>query len=243
MTDQQIATDSEQGQRLIAMGQMAASLAHEIRNPLGSMELFCSLLKKDLAEQPEALNLAEQIHAGIRRLNHIITNCLQFSRDLKPKYKELTDSAAFIREVVGFIKPQAEAAEITIRLEESSEAPAWVDAHQLQQALVNILLNAVEAFQTQQADGERLIEIKSTVSSDGQWCLTISDNGIGMSEEDASHVFDPFYSTKERGTGLGLSVVYSIINAHNGSISIASRPGKGTIVSVELPGASQKGAV
>ena len=229
----------ERAQRLMAMGEMAASLAHEIRNPLGSMELYCSLLKKDLQTQPGALALAEQIHQGIRTLDRIITNSLQFSRDITPKRARVESAKELLDETLAFAAGRAEADGVEVSCKYEGDAPVFVDRYLVTQALLNVVLNAIDAaMERASSSSERgLVNIVSVVSSNGEWRVAVSDNGLGIRESDYARVFDPFFTTKKGGTGLGLPIVHSIVTAHQGTIAIESSEGAGTTVTITWGGA------
>lgn len=228
-------TGSDRAKRLIAMGQMAASLAHEIRNPLGSMELFCSLLKKDLRDQPALLQFAEQIHQGIRNLDRIITNCLQFTRDIKPHLRPVEDLADWLTELAQTVQPKAEAAGVPVRVELNGEGPVWVDRYLLQQAVTNLLTNAIDAVQAAPSrDADAGVTLSARLNGT-RWMLAVQDRGVGIDPQQEAQIFDPFFTTKEQGTGLGLAIVHTIVSAHQGSIAVASEKGRGTTVTIELP--------
>lgn len=230
--------DRERGERLMAMGQMAASLAHEIRNPLGSMELFCTLLKKDLTDEPERLKLAEQIHSGIRTLDRIITNCLQFTRETQPRRRKLDDVASYLAEVVEGIAAKTAEAQVPVRTHHSGVGVVAVDPYLFKQALTNLVVNAVDAtVERRHQEGMGFVptvEIESLLA-EGNWTLRISDNGCGIPPEDRDRIFDPFYTTKSAGTGLGLAIVHSILLAHGATMAIETEQGRGTTVIVEIP--------
>ena len=224
--------EEERAKRLMAMGEMAASLAHEIRNPLGSMELFCSLLKKDLAEQPELQHLADQIHRGIKTLDRIIGNCLQFTRDLKPQRKPLGNVREFLKECVESIRPRLNAANVSVEIEVSDDSAVSVDRYQIQQAVLNLVLNAIDAIEESGRQGKVTL---TSETSGGCWRLSVVDNGTGISAENEEKIFDPFFTTKQTGTGLGLAVVHCIVSAHGGKLTVESRPGDGATFTMELP--------
>lgn len=226
--------DMERAKRLMAMGQMAASLAHEIRNPLGSMELYCTLLKKDLAQSPSSFQLAEQIHEGIRILDRIISNCLQFSRDIIPRrtWEETADS--LFEGLLSRVAAKAEQQGVSLLFVDNGKYPIYVDVYLAEQALLNVVLNALEAYD---GDGsqDREIRIESDRQRPETWQLRVIDNAPGIKESDLEQIFDPFFTTKRDGTGLGLAIVHSIAQAHGGSVSIRSRAGEGTEVMFEFP--------
>ena len=223
--EHQSAIDPERTKRLIAMGEMAASLAHEIRNPLGSMELFCSLLKKDLGTQPELLYLAEQIHKGIRTLDRVIANSLQFVRNSAPQRKRVESAKALVQELVEDVLPRADSLGITVQIDAPSDGEVNVDSFQMRQALLNIVTNAVEAVdERRKVDGQAAagpdVQVTTAVEPNGDWKVSVADHGSGIRPEDESRIFDPFFTKKERGTGLGLSIVYSVVVAHGGSVDV-----------------------
>lgn len=226
MSNKRPQAQDERAQRLMAMGEMAASLAHEIRNPLGSMELYCTLLKKDLQAQPGALALAEQIHQGIRTLDRIITNSLQFSRDITPKLARVENVQELLDETLAFATARAENVDLVCKTE--GEGPVYVDRYLVTQALLNVVLNGVDAAA---ASGQRgRVTITSTVGANGEWRVSVHDNGRGIGEADYARIFDPFFTTKKGGTGLGLPIVHSIVTAHQGTIAIESSEANGTNV-------------
>lgn len=214
----------ERDRRLKAMGEMAASLAHQIRNPLGSIELFASILSDELSHDEERQRLAKEIIHGVKELNNTLSNMLLFVHDSKP-YKDMVKARELFEETIetmGFILQDRE---ISI---ETSEVPdsliLYIDKELFKQALLNIIMNSVEAIGN---DPDGRISISLKVESDGIH-ITISDNGSGIGEEEIERIFDPFFTTKPRGTGLGLSVVNNIIKAHGGMIEVESIEGKGT---------------
>ncbi len=230
--------EEERSKRLVAMGQMAASLAHEIRNPLGSMELYCSLLRKDLEDKPEQQQLAEQILIGIRRLDALISNCLRFVRDSVPKYETLPSVKPLLEEIIQNAQAKAQQANITINLESSGEYPVSVDPYLIGQALLNLVINAIEAAIEQSrmaGNHSQAVRLVSSMNNSAWWQLSIEDSGIGIPEEKLATIFDPFVTSKSEGTGLGLAIVHSIISAHHGRIKITSQQGLGTTVRVEIP--------
>ncbi len=240
MGHQKVRVQEERTERLVAMGQMAASLAHEIRNPLGSMELYCSLLKKDLVSDPAMLGLAEQIHLGIHTVNRIIANCLQFARDVSPKPREISNMKAFIDEALGNLEHVYLEQNIDIKIVIEHDEIVSFDPYLLNQVLVNLLANSFEAIISRQEKAKDIIGklcIDSSINENGDWFLTVSDNGIGLPEEEREKIYDPFFSTKEEGTGLGLAVVHSIIVAHEGRIEFRENESGGTTAIVAIPAA------
>ena len=240
---EELVGNEERANRLIAMGQMAATLAHEIRNPLGSMELFLTLLKKDLGSKPESLNLVEQIHSGIKTLDRIISNCLQFARDTKPRKREVLDISDFIEESLTFVRERAKNRDVQLKVVIHGEGALFIDRYLMGQVILNLLVNALDAVEDKQAreklspgsQFEPLITIECDLSDEDVWRIRVQDNGGGISEEVKQSMFDPFISTKSKGTGLGLAIVLSITAAHGGRVLVNSERGVGTTMTLELP--------
>jgi signal transduction histidine kinase len=230
----------EQGkrrERLSAMGEMAVELAHEIRNPLGSIELFASLLEKELPEGGDAARWAENIRVGSRSLNNIVSNMLHFANPLEPVIAEL-DVHDVIREVLGFSEPitQQRGVEVISRLEAQLPVISG-DRELIKQVMLNLILNALQAMPSRGSLSISTRDAESGTGADpGRHIeIRVQDTGIGIAPENLGRVFDPFFTTNKRGTGLGLSVVHRIVERHSGSIRVESRPGIGTTFSVVLP--------
>ncbi len=224
--------------RLSAMGEMAAEIAHEIRNPLGSIELFATTLKKDLKGLNELQSLAEHISSGVRSMNNIISNLLLF---VSPKQKSefgMIDICNILNESLFFSKHLLELNGHIRVITRFSQEPLWVngDAELLKQAFLNLIINAVQAMVK---GGSLCIEACKTVDNthDGLSLVRIQirDTGTGVSLENLKKIFDPFFTTKGNGTGLGLAIVHRILELHNGDIDMESTEGKGTVCTVTLP--------
>lgn len=216
--------------RLAAMGRMAAELAHEIRNPLGSLSLFSGMLVQDLAEQAGPLELARKMQEGVGRLNRVVGNTLAFSRDLRPKA-----GAVFLRSLWEDSLRSATLAETVPWDNQIPEQATWQgDPDLLRQVAQNLLQNATRAMED--VESARLVLNAVEEQLDGQpcWHLTVADNGCGIPSEALSKVFDPFFSTFGGGTGLGLAVCHRIVVAHGGLLFIESEVGRGTTVHLRL---------
>ncbi len=223
--------------RLAAMGEMAANIAHEIRNPLGSIELFASLLKKDLQKLPEAKTLVEHISSGVTSINNIISNMLLFIKPQQmPDFKVL-DIKQLVNDSLCFTDHMIRSANSIEVVTEflSSSLMVYGDLELLKQVVLNIVLNAIQAM----PEGGRLTisvkRIKTRPDNYDMAEIRFADTGKGISRSDISMVFDPFFSTKKKGTGLGLAIVHNIVKLHNGTIDINSTKGKGTVCVIRLP--------
>lgn len=219
--------------RLAAMGRMAAELAHEIRNPLGSLALFSGMLVEDLAEQAGPLELARKMQEGVGRLNRLVGNTLAFSRDLHPK-----EGSVALRTFWEDVLRSATLAEAVPWDNQIPPQAAWRgDPELLRQVAQNLIQNATRALED--SDSPRLVLAAMEEELEGRpcWHLTLSDNGCGIPQEALAKVFDPFFSTFGGGTGLGLAVCHRIIVAHGGLLFIESQLGRGTTVHLRLAAA------
>lgn len=214
--------------RLAAMGEMAAMLAHEVRNPLGAMELFTGLLLQDLRGHPEPLRLARMVASGIADLNHLVTNLLEFTRTRRAATGDV-DVAALAQDVLRWTADLRDSS--GVRLETRGlEAGAWAqaDAALLRPVLMNLVRNAVQAMPE---GGTLAVEV---VGAPGEVRCEVADTGPGVAPEDAERIFRPFYSTKTKGTGLGLAVARELVSAMGGAIGVRGRCGRGAIFWVRL---------
>ena len=224
--------------RLAAMGEMAAEIAHEIRNPLGSIELFATTLKKDLADFEDLKQIAEHISSGVRSMNNVISNLLLFIRpQQKPEFQKidifspLNDSLNFSHDLI-----ETKGRNIDVITEFSSD-PLWVqgDSDLLRQVWLNLIMNAVQAM----PEGGKLSisanKSKGNKSDKNFVEICFMDTGEGVDGANMSKIFNPFFTTKKRGTGLGLAIVHNILKIHGGEIDMESSADKGTVCRVTLP--------
>jgi len=215
--------------RLAALGELVAGIAHDIRNPLTSIRGFVQYLER--SEDPrEWKTYAPVIIRQVDGLNRFIGELLAFAKPQAPRYGsvQLND---LVREMLLLVQNRAEAHSITIRLELDPALPVLqADGEQLKQVLLNLLINACQAIPEA---GEIVVR---TALDPADWLrVEVSDGGTGIPAEQLDKVFDPFFSTKPAGTGLGLAVAHRIVEAHRGTIRIASEPDRGTTVTVRLP--------
>ncbi len=220
-------------ERLAALGEMAASVAHEIRNPLGTIEGFARLLRRDLATMPGHLRLAERIVEGAQNLNYVISNLLTYARPMRLQMSDVT-----VERLLGLcrdtLEDRATRAGVKLSLPAfRSELAVRGDERQLAQALLNLGINAIEACTS--GHGSVSFEVYEGRQSVR---LCVRDTGCGMDEAKIEKIFDPFFTTKDGGTGLGMSLTKKIVDAHGGEIAIASEPGRGTLMTMTLPGGS-----
>jgi len=224
-------------ERLAAMGEMAVELAHEIRNPLGSIELFASLLEKELATEGEPRRWAQNIRVGSRSLNSIITNMLQFANPIAPAYSA-TDVHEVIEEILNFADPILKQREVEVGRDlQAAESIILGDREQLKQMLLNLVLNSMQAMPSQ---GRLELATRNIDRLPGgapakALEIRVQDAGLGIPPEHLTRIFDPFFTTNRNGTGLGLSVVHQIVERHSGFIHVESEVNVGTCFIVVLP--------
>lgn len=216
----------ERNKRLIAMGEMAAKIVHEIRSPLCSIELFASLLKED-NDLDKKNELVEGIIGGIGSLNNILSNMLYFARERKVRARDVF-LPSLIDEMIELFKPFLTKKKIKVK-KKVEKMNLFCDPDLMKQAVFNILQNAYYAV-----DYEGLIEV--FLKKDGEYIvLSIKDNGHGISSDNLNRIFDPFYTTRDSGTGLGLAITLKIIEAHKGFIEVISEVGRGSEFKIFLP--------
>ena len=217
----------ERNHRLIAMGEMAAKIVHEIRSPLCSIELYASILSGELADVRH-VELAGGISTGIRSLNNVLTNMLFFAKPHNPLVRTV-DLGEALEESVRMLRPLIDSRGLRLSGDTSRRLSADGDPELLKQGFLNILINAVQA--TPEGGTIELI-----LKNDGAFeVVEVRDDGEGISPCDTEKIFDPFFSTKERGTGLGLTIASQIMQAHGGLIKVSSGPGKGSCFQLCFP--------
>lgn len=216
----------ERNQRLIAMGEMAAKIVHEIRNPLCSIELFSSMLEKELGGTDHQ-KLASGISTGINNLNNILTNMLFFARPHKPAMNIIRLDVT-IEDSICMLAPLMDSRGVLIK-KVTYEREISGDAELLKQVFMNIIINAIQSM----PGGGKIDAIMRENSE--SIIVDFCDTGCGISEKDKEKIFDPFFSTKDNGTGLGLTIASKIMQAHGGFIKVYSEEGKGSTFSLHFP--------
>ena len=217
----------DRARRLAALGKMAAGIAHEIRNPLGTLrgfaQYFGSKADNDDAREYSALMIGE-----VDRLNESISSLLQFSRPREPEFAPV-DPQTLLDKTVKLLEYDFREKEITLQLTGNCTQSIEADEDLLLQVLLNLLKNALNA-------SEEGTTIDLSCKDDGDTIrITVTDSGKGMNEAEQSRMFDPFFTTRTAGTGLGLAVSHQIVEQHDGHFAIKSQPGKGTSITVVLP--------
>lgn len=223
-----------QSERLAAIGKVAAGIAHEIRNPLASMSGSIQVLKQKPWMEKESQDLMQIVTRETDRLNNIITRFLSYARPCPINLAQY-DVNSLISDTLSILKNSREYnANIKTSTQfEQNQLIFKIDSQQIQQVLWNLCLNAIQAMP---AGGTLKISTSINCSNKINYAqIQVSDTGYGIKEEYKDKIFDPFYTTKENGTGLGLATVYRIIQNHKGTIKVKSKANKGIDIVVELP--------
>ena len=227
-------------ERLAAIGQLGASIGHELRNPLGIIKNSAYYLNMKLGHADEKVKKhLGIIEKEITRSNKIITDLMDFARVRSPTLRE-TDANLLVREAISRSKVP-EDVEVITRLTRGL-SPLMADPGQIEQVFINMISNATQAMtsanSTETRDGGSL-EI-STRAEDGFIVTEFKDNGCGISEENLAKIFEPLFTTKTKGIGLGLAVCKAIVEAHEGRIKVESKLGQGTTFTVKLPASANR---
>jgi len=217
-------------ERMAEIGNFSMMIAHELKNPLGIIKGSVDIIAKEGVRAKVGRTMVEYIQEEVKRLNRLVEDFLSFARP-NPVHKSLVDINQVITKMVTLTPfPEFKGKDFSLKVELSKEIPEInIDEHQIYQTLLNLFSNAIQAIPK---GGE--ITFKTEKSRNGI-LISIMDNGIGIPDEEKEKVFEPFFTKKERGTGLGLSVVKKIIDNHQGEIKITNREGGGTVFSIWLP--------
>lgn len=228
-----------QSRKIAAIGTLTSGIAHELNNPINNIVLTAETLKEDFhqLDQAESLSLIQDILVQADRASEIVKGLLDFSRSERPEFEPL-NIGTVIDETLKLVRNQIMLSGIQVEKDIPPDTPKISgDRKSLQQVFLNLFINAIQAM----PDGGYLrIDVHQ---EDGQWLkINVRDTGEGIDPQHLPHIFDPFYTTKEvgRGTGLGLSVTYGIIEKHGGHIEAHSQKGQGTVFTITLPVAKEK---
>ena len=242
--------EAERKNRLTAAGQIAMQVAHEIRNPLGSIELFTSMMKKDLPEESHEKELTDHITSAIRSMNHIISNLLEYTKP-RPVVLEKVNIHDVLDDFIEFCRFSAEQHQVNVEISLMAEE-YWIKGNSelLKQVFHNLFVNACQAMPeggNWTVSSENIVEVEPEVLKNFESSMddnkngitfvkvTFEDNGKGMSEEVRKRIFDPFFTTREKGTGLGMSIAQSTLRSHGGSIQVDSQVNQGAKIALLFP--------
>ena len=220
----------ERRNRLAALGEMAAGMAHEIRNPLGGIQLYASMLAADVADRPQSHELAEKIGGCVRKLEGLVSRVLHYAREMRVQVVQCD-----LADVVDDVLSLAGGAIVEKLIKVSTKGPeslmVWADPLLLGQALLNLVLNAVQASEK---GGMVVVDYVVDADNGKQFRLAVEDSGPGIQPEIMDKIFDPFFTTKDEGTGLGLAIVHRVVEAHEGIISASNREGGGARFEIRI---------
>jgi signal transduction histidine kinase len=220
-----------QSRVLSALGEMAATVAHEIRNPLGGIGGYASLLARGIPPEDPRRKYVDKIIGGISSLNKIVGNLLAYTRKTNLQ-KQSTDLMAWAETILAHAEVEIEKEKKKVSIERNFPAEplnAEIDGERLQQVMLNLLINGIQAIE---AEGKISVGIRSNENFAE---ITVADTGKGIEQENLKNIFTPFFTTKEQGTGLGLAIVKKIVDLHEGEISVESAAGKGTVFCIKIP--------
>lgn len=237
VSEQHALTDKlVQADKLVLLGQLSAGVAHEIRNPLAAVNLNLQILKRNIPENAPEFDYVNTALQGVERISRIVEVTLNFSRPTIPDVKEVNLNS-LIPTTLELVASVLKRKEITVELQLQDDLPlVAADEKQLQQVFVNLITNSADAIKT-----KGNIIIKTYVEAglkhnEGEMVVvSIADNGVGISPEDLSKIFNPFFTRKPDGTGLGLPITQRILHQHGGVIDVESKVGVGTTFYVKLP--------
>jgi two-component system sensor histidine kinase HydH len=221
----------ERRNRLAALGEMAAGMAHEIRNPLGGIQLYASLLAKDVKQMPASLQLVNKISAGVKRLEALVSQVLQFTREMTARTAD-TDVSDVIDQAIELAGQTLTSRGVTCEADGPRPLVARVDPLLLGQAMLNLVLNAAEAMEP---GGSMVVRWKRDAGDDREKVrIEVRDTGPGIPPAVMDKLFNPFFTTKDNGTGLGLAIVHRVIEAHDGTIAVSNVEPRGARFELRL---------
>ena len=247
----QLQEEAQRQERLAAMGQVAANIAHEIRNPLGGIELFASLIKKNLPATDQNQLLLTHISSAVANMNQLLTNVLQYTKPPKIQPRKV-DLHQLLSEVIEFHRCMAQQNQVELHTHlGASKQFIRADASQLKQCAQNLLLNAIQAAENPACVTIRSHSKKLTAAKDLRllqadkplhvWEVQFLNNGGTIPSHTLKRIFDPFFSTKVHGTGLGLTIVQQIVRTHQGHISAKNIVGQGACFTLRIPAWQDQG--
>jgi two-component system sensor histidine kinase HydH len=225
---EQMRLQLERSQKLSLVGQVAAGVAHELKNPLASIKGAVEIISDESTADGDRDEFKSILFREIKRMDGTVTEFLEFARPKPTRIEEL-DLSLLVRSSLRQIEPQANKESIRIAEEIQPDIRQQGDREKLHQMILNIMLNAIQASRPEGTVSVRLSTQSQSVN------LEIADQGEGITQGDIERVFEPFYTTRASGSGLGLAIVKSIVDAHGGYINIVSTPEAGTTVTVRLP--------
>jgi signal transduction histidine kinase len=236
--------------RLASLGEMAAGMAHELRNPLAGIEVMAGLLRRQVPDSKDAQSLLADIISESKLANAIVVEMLEFVRPIRLQV-ERTDVAEVLHQAITLAEQKAKRGDVAVEVDVAPDLPVIDgDQHQLVQVFTNLVSNAFDAL-----EGKGRIAITATLSSIEEEpafaqhgptptvVVEVADNGPGVPPELTDRIFNPFFTTKPQGSGLGLAIVRKIVDAHDGQIDLRTAPTGGTLIRITLPVSVSRDAV
>jgi len=237
--DGQVTARLEQTDRLASLGQLAAGLAHEIKNPLAGIQGALEILHQDLPDESPDQTLVEQMLDEMGRVNGTLKLLLTSARPSPPRLAA-TDLGGLLEDIRGLLVPGLRKRSVVLELEVAPDLPpAWVDVDKIRQVLINLISIAGEAIE----EGGRVVVKAGPFPDDEGLILAVEDDGPGIPEEDRKRIFEPFFTTKFSGTGLGLAISRRLVEQHGGRLQVESVVGEGTTFFIILPAANGQAGV
>lgn len=219
----------QRNEKLAALGELSSGIAHEIRNPLGIIKAIEQTMRNELAANPEAVKELEIIDEEVERANRVVKALMEFGKPTTNN-KMFCSINAVLEDVLTITNKYITQHKVNVEFKKTDIPDALIDKEQLKQAFVNVIFNAVQAM----PDGGRL-KISTNQDENSFVKILFEDTGVGIEEKNINKIFNPFFTTKDEGTGLGLPIVNRIIDGHNGTINITSKVGEGTMFEILIP--------
>lgn len=226
---------ARQAERLAELGTLTGGLAHEIKNPLSTVQLNLQLLREDLdpndPAQVRVLRRLETVQKETSRLRDIVDDFLRYAGKIE-LHKQPVDVNNLLEDLVDFLTPQAQAQRVQLRLKRADAGPVVVplDERHIKQTVLNFMVNALQAMSS--SGGEIILAARR---EGGQAVIEVTDTGRGIEPEALPQIFDAYYTNKKGGTGLGLAIAKRLVEEHGGRVAVTSEPGKGSVFRIELP--------
>jgi PAS domain S-box-containing protein len=221
-------------ERLTSLGEISAGVAHELRNPLAGIKLNTQILlrKKDFPEMGR--RLLESTQEGIEKIQKIVDDMLHFAKPRPSHFKEVEINRV-VEDSLTIFQTKLKRGNISLEFFKGERLSAvWIDPHQIQQVLINLMLNAIQAMEK-----GGTLTLRTFLDHGNHVAIEVRDTGVGIPQSHLKKIFDPFFTTKSEGTGLGLSITLKILESHGATIDVESREGKGSVFTIHVPGRSK----